>query len=69
MANKPLSRLQEQWVTALRDDRYITGMRSNTNSTGSALFRRGLAYFNYRYNRWVLTEEGTKYAYQPERRA
>lgn len=62
MAVKPLTRVQKEWIAALKQGGHVTGMRSNTNSTGMALFRRGLAHFNYSYDRWQLTPEGEEYA-------
>ena len=61
---KPLTIRQKEFVAALARGGYVTGMRSNTNSTGMALFRRGLAHFNYSYDRWQLTPEGEDYAKQ-----
>lgn len=62
MADKPLTTRQKEFMAALAKGGYVTGMRSNTNSTGMALFRRNLARFNYAHDRWVLTEEGKDYA-------
>ncbi|MEI7174725.1 hypothetical protein [Pectobacterium carotovorum] len=57
--NKPLTSVQRDFMEALRSGKgYVP--RRPTNSTGQALFRRGLVRFEYGYNRWVLTDAGLK---------
>ncbi|MEQ6971255.1 hypothetical protein [Pectobacterium polaris] len=57
--NNNLTYAQRNFMEALRSGKGYAP-RSPTNSTGQALFRRGLVRFEYGYNRWVLTDAGIK---------
>jgi hypothetical protein len=58
---KSLSPRMKQFLEACVNCKWHTGIASNTNSTGTALFNRGLVHFDYGAGRWVPTKEG--YAY------